>query len=227
MGQRLVINIMSEGETVANSYYHWSGYTSSGLRLMKDMISAGAIPILKDLPPVERTAAAVNLLVRTGASLSVESAEHIENNLELKKLLNEGAFEPQNRNDGLICYEPAECENNMTWAEATIEVYPDEQRFDIYGVLSGDSLDVDPDELSGEEVEYILGPVLRDEDIEGVEDDEAGMLFETYKDKIPSINRRLDELKFEEIDDVIEEIGNIDGCFIVNGNMSYCYSPIE
>lgn len=227
MGQRLVINIMSEGETVANSYYHWSGYTSTGLKTMKEMIDGGAIPILKDLPPLERTAAAINLLVRTGGTLSIESAEHIKDNPELAKLLNEKAFGVQNRNNGLICYEPAECEKNMNLAEATIEVYPDEQRFDIYGVLSGDSLDVDPDKLSGETVEYMLGSVLSDEGIEGVDDDEAGMLFEMYKDKIPSINRRLDELKFEEIDDVVEEIGNIGGCFIVNGNMSYCYFPIE
>ena len=31
MGQRLNIEIMKNGETIANCYYHWSAYTTSAL----------------------------------------------------------------------------------------------------------------------------------------------------------------------------------------------------
>lgn len=37
MGQRLVIDINKEGETIANVYYHWDGYTQSSFERIADL----------------------------------------------------------------------------------------------------------------------------------------------------------------------------------------------
>lgn len=40
MGQRLNIEIKNNEKTLANCYYHWSGYTASSLGLTKQIIEA-------------------------------------------------------------------------------------------------------------------------------------------------------------------------------------------
>lgn len=40
MGQRLNIEIKENNKVLANSYYHWSGYTSSALLLTEKILDA-------------------------------------------------------------------------------------------------------------------------------------------------------------------------------------------
>ena len=59
MGQRLNIQIeandtnTNETKVLANCYYHWSGYTSSAMELVKEIVDSG-IYNLDILDPVEK-----------------------------------------------------------------------------------------------------------------------------------------------------------------------------
>ena len=72
MGQRLNIQIEANNtdtnETVvlANCYYHWSGYTSSAMGLVNEIVDSGVYN-LDILDPVEK---AIRLLEATGAGLA-------------------------------------------------------------------------------------------------------------------------------------------------------------
>ena len=72
MGQRLNIQIEANdtdtNETIvlANCYYHWSGYTSSAMELVNEIVNSGMYK-LDILDPVEK---AIRLLEATGAGLA-------------------------------------------------------------------------------------------------------------------------------------------------------------
>ena len=72
MGQRLNIQIeandtdTNETKVLANCYYHWSGYTSSAMGLVNEIVESG-IYNLDILDPVEK---AIRLLEVTGAGLA-------------------------------------------------------------------------------------------------------------------------------------------------------------
>ena len=72
MGQRLNIQIeandtdTNETKVLANCYYHWSGYTSSAMELVKEIVESGVYN-LDILDPVEK---AIRLLEATGAGLA-------------------------------------------------------------------------------------------------------------------------------------------------------------
>ena len=72
MGQRLNIQIeandtdTNETKVLANCYYHWSGYTSSAMELVNEIVDSGVYN-LDILDPVEK---AIRLLEATGAGLA-------------------------------------------------------------------------------------------------------------------------------------------------------------
>ena len=72
MGQRLNIQIeanvtdTNETKVLANCYYHWSGYTSSAMGLVNEIVDSGVYN-LDILDPVEK---AIRLLEATGAGLA-------------------------------------------------------------------------------------------------------------------------------------------------------------
>ena len=72
MGQRLNIQIeandtdTNETKVLANCYYHWSGYTSSAMELVNEIVNSG-IYNLDILDPVEK---AIRLLEATGSGLA-------------------------------------------------------------------------------------------------------------------------------------------------------------
>ena len=72
MGQRLNIQIEAndtdtyETKVLANCYYHWSGYTSSAMGLVNEIVDSGVYN-LDILDPVEK---AIRLLEATGAGLA-------------------------------------------------------------------------------------------------------------------------------------------------------------
>lgn len=111
MGQRLVVNVYEKDKKVANAYYHWSGYTISSLRVLKD-ISKAYIEN-KDI-------SAVDLLKATGARLSND--------------------DNCNRNDGIIEITESGMENSSSWSEGDIDIYLDEGMYDFF-VTSGTDID--------------------------------------------------------------------------------------
>lgn len=112
MGQRLNIEIIKNGEPLANSYYHWSAYTSSSLELAKKIIEN------KDkIQHQNDVIRAVRLLEVTGALLTTDEIE------EAKKLADNEEFGAAvNRSDGLIAITSKGMESTRTWEEGRVEI---------------------------------------------------------------------------------------------------------
>ena len=97
MGQRLNIEILENGITLANCYYHWAGYTSSSLNLTKKILNSELLydNFLLALP--DKVLFAVALLRETGA-------------------------DNMDRNNGLIGTTEKEIQDTREWQEAGIYI---------------------------------------------------------------------------------------------------------
>lgn len=125
MGQRLNLEIERYGTTLANCYYHWSGFTRSAAGL--------AIQALKALPEKwdfsYPTLQAVDMLAETSASLDRESqpvVEHIIRRINENpsrapvscKALRDGI----DRNAGLISVTSFGIYETRSWEEARVVI---------------------------------------------------------------------------------------------------------
>lgn len=122
MGQRLNIEIWSNGQVLANAYYHWGGYTSSSLGFTRKIIdSIGSINCDDD------RLKAVLLLQTTGAGLTEDERESVlaQNFTNLTPCYG--------RNEGLIAVTDKGIQSTRTWEEARVTIYLDEKRveFDV------------------------------------------------------------------------------------------------
>lgn len=77
MGQRLGLEIRHHGETLANCYYHWSGYTRSTLFLVADILEEDARLALPQDTIEQSTFRAVKLFEKTGAGVSDEERDAV------------------------------------------------------------------------------------------------------------------------------------------------------
>ena len=116
MGQRLNIQIeanvtdTNETKVLANCYYHWSGYTSSAMELVKEIVESGVYN-LDILDPVEK---AIRLLEATGAGLAMD---------ELTDTYNEPKYiVASNRNSGLIAISEAGTNRVAGWEESRVTI---------------------------------------------------------------------------------------------------------
>ena len=112
MGQRLNIEIHSEGEVLANAYYHWSAYTSSALELAMTIVSQ-VDNLVDETDPVIK---AVRLLEMTGAGVT--------GNDDLKVVTdrapNKTFARATSRNEGLIATTEAGIDETRQWAEGEV-----------------------------------------------------------------------------------------------------------
>lgn len=125
MGQRLVINLISEGKILANAYYHWGAYSSSALHTLKPIIEELRIQEEQNYKPTMLDA--VRLLQATKAELPDREFE------VMKKLYPNFKRNTEiiSRNDGLIGITEKEKETSTYWAEGTIYVDLDNKTFDF------------------------------------------------------------------------------------------------
>jgi hypothetical protein len=115
MGQRLNIEIIQDGKTLANAYYHWSAYTSSSLEMTKLIIEK------KDEVQCEDDVVrAVQLLELTGALLTTEEIEELQ-----KRGRKEHFKNAESRNDGLIAVSEKSIESTRKWEEGRVEIHLD------------------------------------------------------------------------------------------------------
>ena len=116
MGQRLNIQIeandtdTNETKVLANCYYHWSGYTSSAMELVNEMVNSGVYN-LDILDPVEK---AIRLLEATGAGLAEDELTDTYNTPKYKV--------STNRNDGLIAISEEGINNVAEWEESRVTI---------------------------------------------------------------------------------------------------------
>ena len=135
MGQRLNIEIVKGENLLANSYYHWAGYTSCSLDMAVDIIKRFdyikkyKVENVKD----KDTLLAIRLLEETGAGTS-ESEETeiikkiglIDENVKTKAC--------RGRNEGIINITEEGIKENRAWEEGriTIDIESQKVKFDVF-----------------------------------------------------------------------------------------------
>lgn len=117
MGQRLVLSIENNEKTVANAYYHWSGYTGPAITTLSQILnSTKGHALLKELQRAssdnQAKILAIRLLELTGARL-IEEDQHAIN-----QLVTDTPFEQAtDRNQGLIQVSDEQITNADQWAD--------------------------------------------------------------------------------------------------------------
>lgn len=115
MGQRLNLEIVENGEVLANAYYHWSGYTSSSLELAQEVLNN-----LDEVSHENKIIYAVKLLETTQAGLTDEEKEYLLNTV---KEAADIKFAPcLSRNHGLIAVSSKGIEDTRAWEEARVTI---------------------------------------------------------------------------------------------------------
>jgi hypothetical protein len=129
VGQRLNIEIIKNGKTLANAYYHWSAYTSSSLQLTQSIIQKK-----DDIQHENDIIRAVRLLEITGALLTSDEIEKMNNNVD--------SFETAtSRNDGIIAISESGINTTRRWEEGRVEINLDDEtvNFDVFWNYSKES----------------------------------------------------------------------------------------
>lgn len=128
MGQRLNIEIHENGELLANSYFHWSAYTSSAIELTKEALSVYDSIITNN--PIQK---AVRMLEETGAGIHEEELHEVV--LKNDRLLNQLRFSKtsKDRNQGFIHVLEDDMYRARDWDEGrvTIDIGDDTICFDV------------------------------------------------------------------------------------------------
>lgn len=122
MGQRLNIEIVKNGEVLANSYYHWDAFSNVAINL--------AIKIINNFDYIKKHNVedyienkdllfAIRLLEETGAGISnIDNARRLlkdkTNNLKLKKC--------EGRNEGIIGITKEDIEETRYWEEGRVSI---------------------------------------------------------------------------------------------------------
>ena len=120
MGQRLNLEIEMNGMTVANCYYHWSGFTSSSAALAERAIEA----MPKKWDTVFPAFQAAEILIATGGSLDHASRAAMKAFVEVRErqLISEtlkANIETEiYRNNGIISIVSMGMDETRVWEEA-------------------------------------------------------------------------------------------------------------
>lgn len=118
MGQRLNVEIVFNGETKANSYYHWSGYTSSALEITNAILES-LDDIMSNIEQEYDVVKAIRLLEVTGAGLTDSEKDYVLNNMEVQ---NNEFSECKDRNSGLIAVSEKGVGETRLWEEARVTI---------------------------------------------------------------------------------------------------------
>lgn len=117
MGQRLNIEIVSNGKLLANAYYHWDAYTGISLRrtgAILDKLNAIQEPIKDDLD------LAIKLLESTGAGINAEERNYILADPELSKYL--PINDCVDRNEGILSITQKGMQDTRYWEECRVTI---------------------------------------------------------------------------------------------------------
>ena len=139
MGQRLNIEIVKNGDVLANCYYHWSGFSNCAINLALEIISKfDYIKEFKLEDPVKNTDLlfAIRLLEETGAGVAnIEETKEILGN-EFIKL-----HKCNNRNDGIIGIKKEDIEDTRYWEEGRVTIDIEKKTLDFDVIEKHDSLE--------------------------------------------------------------------------------------
>ncbi len=160
MGQRLNVEIVEDGKTLANAYYHWGGYTDSALAATKAILNH--INTTKTMPDntqselcdkynacfsPEKTSIieAIKMLESTEAGLA--SNEKVWAKTNIKDYDNHIFTNCIDRNVGIISISPEEIQKTRDVEEArvTIDMTNKTIEFDVISIYSKEHYEADYD----------------------------------------------------------------------------------
>lgn len=146
MGQRLNIEIVENGEVLANAYFHWSGFTSSSFKTAQKVLEN-----INKISYENRIINAVKLLETTGAGLTKEEEEYILKTIpEADKISFKKAVD---RNEGLIAVSEKGIDETRKWEEARVTIDLITKTVDFQALFQYGSKE-EYEEVNGEGCEY-------------------------------------------------------------------------
>ena len=113
MGQRLNIEIKKKGNVLANSYYHWSAYTSTAASLTVKVCKY----LLDHSNISDSRLLAIRALESTGAGLTDEELAYVKN---FRKYVKTEFQACKDRNEGLIAISPKGTKETQDWSEGDV-----------------------------------------------------------------------------------------------------------
>lgn len=121
MGQRLCLSIKRKGKTLANSYYHWSGYTFSSMNLLEQAYS-----YLSDhFNDPDKKLVAIRALEITGAGFEKWNDDGMTDYDTIKKISKYKDLDfsiSSDRNAGYISCFPKSIQMTEDWAEEYADI---------------------------------------------------------------------------------------------------------
>ncbi|WP_407414235.1 hypothetical protein [Methanobrevibacter sp.] len=116
MGQRLNVEIISRGRTIANVYMHWSAYTSSSLDITKDFITVFSDIKSEDLENLSEIYRRIKIAA-LGSSVTLDEVNRLKDtHPEIT------AMDKIDRNDGLISFTEKGIEYTRNWEEGRVSI---------------------------------------------------------------------------------------------------------
>lgn len=167
MGQRLNIEIVENGEVLANAYFHWSGFTSSSFKTAQQVLDH-----LDEVSHESNIVRAVKLLETTGAGLTDEEEEYMlktvpgADKISFKKAID--------RNKGLIAVTEKGIGETRKWEEARVTIDLITKTVDFQALFQYSSKE-EFEEVNGEGCEY---PTYENIDFSNIPFDKFGEVNE-------------------------------------------------
>lgn len=177
MGQRLVINGIKNHVPIFNIYYHWSAYTETALYETDQLLKY----LLRPENCGDLVLSAIKYCENNGGGITGDKDFE-----EAKRLYPAHNFKTDgiSRNDGLIAITANGMNNNLAWAEGTIDIDFDNDLINNNVFLGYDDVD-----QINEEYEYNEDEKLKDSDI-----------------LVPHIS--VEQFHFDQIDEIYEILAN-------------------
>lgn len=174
MGQRLVITIENNKKSLAKGYYHWSGYTRSGLITANMAVAAfekslnRAVENISLLTITDKTLTpeiikdkielltACYMLFATDAGMQI-TGEKSEQDIFNETFPNINHSVGMNRNEGLVAITKEGMADLQKWSEADVRINLDTKSVSVAGLFFGVGDNDDEEENEDEEVMNIEG----------------------------------------------------------------------
>lgn len=131
MGQRLNIEIVKNGRVLANSYYHWSGFSNSAINLVIQIIQHYEYIKKYNVEKYIKNQdllLAIRLLEETGAGLNNTD---IARNILEDETMNLKLKECQGRNEGIIGIIQEDIEETRAWEEGRVSIDIENKKIDF------------------------------------------------------------------------------------------------
>ena len=154
MGQRLNIEIVKNGKVLANSYYHWSGFSNSAVNLVIQIIQTYEYTKKYNVEKYIKNQDllfAIRLLEETGAGIyDIDTARKILRdetmNLKLKKC--------QGRNEGIIAITQKDIEETRYWEEGRVSIDIENKTIDFEVIKEYTEEELDEDYEKEEQKQF-------------------------------------------------------------------------